>query len=73
MPVPISLLRTLPWRSGDPAKICPAVCDPFKNRANKLLEMVYDIYCDKGIDYLKKCIEHTELKLQTKKEKTTIM
>lgn len=54
-------------------KICPAVCDPFKNRANKLLEMAYDIYCDKGIDYLKKCIEHTELKLQTKKEKTTIM
>ncbi len=44
--------------------ICPAVCDPFKNRANKLLEVAYDIYVNKGIDYLKKCIEKVELDMK---------
>lgn len=48
--------------------ICPKVCDPFKNRANKLLEISYEIYKNKGIDYLKKCIEHTSLKIQEKEE-----
>lgn len=43
--------------------ICPQVCDPFKNRANKLLEVAYDIYSTKGLDYLKKCIEKAEEKI----------
>ena len=48
--------------------IRPKVCDPFKNRANKLLEITYEIYKEKGIDYLKKCIEHTSLRIQEKEE-----
>ncbi len=44
--------------------ICPKVCDPFKNRANKLLEVAYEIYKTKGIEYLKKCIEYTEKKVR---------
>lgn len=40
--------------------ICPKVCDPFKNRANKLLEVAHDIYKTKGIDYLKKCVKDIE-------------
>lgn len=40
--------------------ICPKVCDPFKNRANKLLEVAHDIYKTKGIDYLKKCVQDIE-------------
>ena len=43
---------------------------------DKSKEIIYPVYSKiQGMseDYLKKCIEHTELKLQTKKEKTTIM
>ena len=47
--------------------ICPKVCDPFKNRANKLLQVVYNIYKDKGIEYLKKCVEKTATKFEIKK------
>lgn len=42
--------------------ICPAVCDPFKNRANKLLEIAYKIYITKGMKYLKKCIDNINIK-----------
>lgn len=52
----------------DIPNICPEVCDPFKNRANKLLEVTYEIYRNKGIEYLKKCIEHTTSKMEVKKE-----
>ena len=48
----------------DIPSICPEVCDPFKNRANKLLEITYEIYRNKGIEYLKKCIEHTSSKIK---------
>jgi MoaA/NifB/PqqE/SkfB family radical SAM enzyme len=41
--------------------ICPSVCDPFKNRANKLLEEAYKIYKEKGYDYLKKCVDDIKL------------
>lgn len=37
--------------------ICPPVCDPFKNRTNYLLEKAYEIYNEKGYDYLKKCVD----------------
>ena len=33
-------------------KICPSVCDPFKNRANKLLEIAYEIYKEDGLNFL---------------------
>lgn len=33
-------------------RICPSVCDPFKNRANRLLEVAYQIYSDDGLDEL---------------------
>lgn len=46
----------------DIPNICPPVCDPFKNRTNLLLEKAYEIYNNKGIDYLKKCIENIEVK-----------
>lgn len=49
-------------------EICPAVCDPFKNRANKLLETAYDIYRRNGIEYLKKCIEHAENKIKKRNQ-----
>lgn len=38
-------------------KICPSVCDPFKNRANRLLEIAYEIYKKDGIESLIKNIE----------------
>lgn len=38
-------------------KICPSVCDPFKNRANKLLELAYQIYKEDGLEALIKSIE----------------
>ncbi len=44
--------------------ICPKVCDPFKNRANKLLEMAYNIYKEKGLDYLKECINYIDNKIK---------
>lgn len=37
--------------------ICPSVCDPFKNRANRLLEISYKIYKEKGLETLIKNIE----------------
>lgn len=40
--------------------ICPDRCDPFKNRANKMLEVAYEIYKENGFDYLKECIEELE-------------
>ena len=43
-------------------EICPEVCDPFKNRANKLLEIAYNIYKDKGLQYLIDCIKEIDLK-----------
>ena len=45
-------------------QICPKVCDPFKNRANRLLEAAYDIYCEKGLEYLIKCIEDIDEKMK---------
>lgn len=37
--------------------ICPDRCDPFKNRTNTMLEVAYNIYKTKGIDYLKECMD----------------
>ena len=34
-------------------KICPNRCDPFKTRANRLLEAAYEIYKEEGIESLK--------------------
>ena len=42
--------------------ICPKVCDPFKNRANALLEDAYNIYKEDGLEYLLKCIEDIDNK-----------
>ncbi len=50
-------------------EICPKVCDPFKNRANRLLEVAYKIYCEKGLDYLIECIEDIDKKYNKKNEK----
>ena len=50
--------------------ICPSVCDPFKNRANKLLEAAYEIYCTKGLEYLIKCIEDIDLKIKENNKKS---
>ncbi|MDO5557029.1 MAG: radical SAM protein [Clostridia bacterium] len=36
--------------------ICPDRCDPFKTRANRLLELAYTIYKNEGIDKLKEYI-----------------
>lgn len=44
--------------------ICPQVCDPFKNRANKVLEIAYEIYIEYGVDYLKKCINEAIEKIK---------
>lgn len=52
--------------------ICPEVCDPFKNRANKLLEITYNIYKEKGLEYLKNCINHTDQKLNEKLKEHSI-
>jgi len=49
--------------------ICPSVCDPFKNRANRLLEAAYNIYCEKGLDYLIQCIEEIDKKINKENEK----
>ncbi len=46
----------------DIPNICPPVCDPFKNRTNLLLEKAYEVYKEKGLDYLKKCIDNIEVK-----------
>lgn len=51
-------------------QICPSVCDPFKNRANKLLEVAYEIYCTKGLEYLIKCIEDISLKIKKNNKKS---
>ena len=51
-------------------KICPSVCDPFKNRANKLLEAAYEIYCTKGLEYLIKCIKDIDLKIKENNRKS---
>lgn len=40
--------------------ICPDRCDPFKNRTNKMLEVAYKIYKEKGIEYLKECMDEIE-------------
>jgi len=45
-------------------EICPSVCDPFKNRANKLLQVAYEIYSTKGLDYLIKCIDDIDSKIK---------
>jgi MoaA/NifB/PqqE/SkfB family radical SAM enzyme len=37
---------------GDLPSICPKVCDPFKNRANKLLEAAGQIVTAHGLDHL---------------------
>lgn len=34
-------------------QICPNRCDPFKTRANRLLEVAYEIYKEEGIESLK--------------------
>lgn len=36
--------------------VCPNRCDPFKNRANRLLNQAYKIYKENGIEKLKKYI-----------------
>ena len=33
------------------------VCDPFKNRANRLLGITYDVYKDEGLETLIQNIE----------------
>ena len=40
------------------------MCDPFKNRANKVLEIAYEIYIEYGVDYLKKCIDEAIEKIR---------
>lgn len=40
--------------------ICPDRCDPFKNRTNKMLEVAYKIYKEKGIEYLRECMDEIE-------------
>jgi len=45
-------------------EICPSFCDPFKNRANKLLQVAYEIYSTKGLDYLIKCIDDIDSKIK---------
>jgi MoaA/NifB/PqqE/SkfB family radical SAM enzyme len=37
--------------------ICPAVCDPFKNRANRLLAGANDVVATQGLDRLERHIE----------------
>ncbi len=37
---------------GDLPSICPKVCDPFKNRANKMLEVAGQIATAHGLDHL---------------------
>ena len=44
--------------------VCPEVCDPFKNRANKVLEVAYEIYNEHGINYLEKCIDEAIEKIK---------
>lgn len=44
--------------------ICPEVCDPFKNRANRVLEIAYNIYLEHGAAYLKECVEECIKKIQ---------
>ena len=44
--------------------ICPEVCDPFKNRANRVLEIAYNIYMEHGTEYLKECIDECLKKIQ---------
>lgn len=39
------------------SKICPSVCDLFKNRANRLLGITYDVYKDEGLETLIQNIE----------------
>ncbi len=46
--------------------ICPPVCDPFKNRANRLLETIYNIYEKQGLDYLIECIKEIEKEIENK-------
>lgn len=41
--------------------ICPDRCDPFKTRANRMLEQCYLIYKEKGIEELKKIIFGDEM------------
>lgn len=41
--------------------ICPSVCDPFKNRSNRLLEQAYNIYNEYGIEELKREINEIEI------------
>lgn len=40
--------------------ICPDRCDPFKNRANKMLEVAYEIFKEKGENYLRQCVDDIE-------------
>lgn len=45
-------------------KVCPEVCDPFKNRANRMLEVANDIYNEYGADYLFECINEAISKIK---------
>lgn len=44
------------WTSFDHSDVskCPGVCDPYKNRANNMLNVLYDIYRESGIEDLEK-------------------
>lgn len=39
----------------DLPRICPKVCDPFKNRANRLLESTVTAYRERGAEYVEQC------------------
>lgn len=46
-PVRMATRRHLP-------SICPSVCDPFKNRANTMLQEAKEIVAEEGLDYLER-------------------
>jgi hypothetical protein len=38
-------------------RICPKVCDPFKNRTNRLLASARDIVAAHGLDHLERDVQ----------------
>lgn len=54
------------------SQICPLVCDPFKNIANRLLEIAYKIYKEEGLESLIKNIEDIKENKLYEKAKTSI-
>ena len=45
------------WNSFEhcDVKLCPQVCDPFKNRANNMLNALYKIFNEKGVEEIEMC------------------